>query len=79
MRQLNGVFTQVINGKHYRVGHPFKGCYKAISVDKDAYIFELMSLVGPRPERAVFIKELEAVIPYYRFRHAVKPGTSCLA
>jgi len=33
-----------------------------------------MSLVGPRPERQVFIKELEQKIPYYRFRLTVKPG-----
>ncbi|UYM15701.1 sugar transferase [Endozoicomonas euniceicola] len=35
-----------------------------------------MSMVGPRPEREVFIKELEKQIPYYRFRHAVKPGVT---
>lgn len=35
-----------------------------------------MSMVGPRPEREVFIDELEQEIPYYRFRHAVRPGVT---
>jgi sugar transferase (PEP-CTERM system associated) len=33
-----------------------------------------MSLVGPRPERPHFVKELSALIPFYDLRHAVKPG-----
>lgn len=33
-----------------------------------------MSFVGPRPEREHFIRELEAVIPYYGERFSVKPG-----
>jgi sugar transferase (PEP-CTERM system associated) len=33
-----------------------------------------MSLVGPRPERPVFVQELRDVIPFYDLRHAVRPG-----
>ena len=33
-----------------------------------------MSLVGPRPERPEFVKELTQVIPFYGQRHIVRPG-----
>lgn len=33
-----------------------------------------MSFVGPRPERAFFIKELDKRIPYYGKRFTIKPG-----
>jgi exopolysaccharide biosynthesis polyprenyl glycosylphosphotransferase len=33
-----------------------------------------MSAVGPRPERPEFVAQLEHRIPFYRLRHAVKPG-----
>ena len=33
-----------------------------------------MSFVGPRPERAEFIADLETKMPYYAERHMVKPG-----
>ncbi len=35
-----------------------------------------MSLVGPRPERPVFVQELRTVIPYYDLRHTIRPGIS---
>ncbi len=33
-----------------------------------------MAIVGPRPERPEFVELLSQQIPYYRQRHAVKPG-----
>ena len=33
-----------------------------------------MSFVGPRPERPEFVEQLAKSVPYYRSRHAVKPG-----
>jgi lipopolysaccharide/colanic/teichoic acid biosynthesis glycosyltransferase len=33
-----------------------------------------MSLIGPRPERMVFVKEFESELPHFRERLKVKPG-----
>ncbi|WP_159947754.1 exopolysaccharide biosynthesis polyprenyl glycosylphosphotransferase [Polaribacter septentrionalilitoris] len=33
-----------------------------------------MSLIGPRPERPEFVKDLEKEIPFYSIRHVVRPG-----
>lgn len=33
-----------------------------------------MSAVGPRPERPEFVCKLEGLVPFYRLRHAVRPG-----
>jgi sugar transferase (PEP-CTERM system associated) len=33
-----------------------------------------MTFIGPRPERPVFVEQLEREIPYYSQRHLVKPG-----
>ncbi|SKB60501.1 exopolysaccharide biosynthesis polyprenyl glycosylphosphotransferase [Salegentibacter holothuriorum] len=33
-----------------------------------------MSLIGPRPERPIFVKELSQAIPFYETRHVIKPG-----
>ena len=33
-----------------------------------------LSLIGPRPERLVFTETFDETIPYYNFRHNVKPG-----
>ncbi|CAH8295175.1 exopolysaccharide biosynthesis polyprenyl glycosylphosphotransferase [Mariniflexile fucanivorans] len=33
-----------------------------------------MSLIGPRPERPHFVRQLSQIIPFYETRHIVKPG-----
>lgn len=33
-----------------------------------------MALIGPRPERPEFVAQLTQDIPFYRARHAIKPG-----
>jgi exopolysaccharide biosynthesis polyprenyl glycosylphosphotransferase len=33
-----------------------------------------MSLIGPRPERPFFVRELSKMLPFYETRHIVKPG-----
>ncbi|WII92406.1 exopolysaccharide biosynthesis polyprenyl glycosylphosphotransferase [Kingella negevensis] len=35
-----------------------------------------MSLIGPRPEQKVFVEQFNERIPFYNYRHIVKPGLS---
>ncbi|MGA9598279.1 MAG: sugar transferase [Acidimicrobiia bacterium] len=35
-----------------------------------------LSLVGPRPERPVFTEQFEGSIPFYSYRHLVRPGVT---
>ena len=57
MRQLNGVYTQRSNRRHGRVGYVFQGRYKAILVQKDAYLLELSRYVVLNPVRAGIVKD----------------------
>jgi REP element-mobilizing transposase RayT len=56
MRELNGVYTQRFNRVHGRVGHVFQGRYKAILVQKDAYLLELARYVVLNPVRAGLVR-----------------------
>lgn len=33
-----------------------------------------MAIIGPRPERPVFVNEIAEVMPFYETRHVIKPG-----
>ena len=49
MRQLNGVYTQVFNRRHKRVGHLFQGRFKAILIQKDTHLLEACRYVVLNP------------------------------
>ncbi len=52
MRHLNGVYTQAYNRRHGLVGHLFQGRFKAILVDRDAYLLALCRYVERNPVAA---------------------------
>jgi hypothetical protein len=52
MRQLNGVYTQSMNRRYQRVGHVFQGRYKAIVVNRESHLLELLRYVVLNPVRA---------------------------
>lgn len=35
-----------------------------------------MSLIGPRPEQRVFVEKFQHELPFYMYRHMVRPGIS---
>ncbi len=53
---------------------------RSLRIDELPQLFNVlrgeMSFVGPRPERAHFILELERRLPYYTLRMTVRPGLS---
>ncbi|NVK43915.1 MAG: transposase [Oceanospirillaceae bacterium] len=66
MRQLNGVYTQRFNRQHRRVGHLLQGRYKAILVEKDAYLLELARYIVLNPVRAEMTSSRnEAIVKAY--------------
>lgn len=49
MRHINGVYTQDFNRRRIKVGHLFQGRFKAILVDRDAYLLNLCRYVERNP------------------------------
>jgi len=57
MRQLTGVYAQMFNKRHGRIGHLFQGRYKAILIQKDSHLLEVCRYVVLNPVRAGLVKE----------------------
>jgi REP element-mobilizing transposase RayT len=60
MRHINGVYTQAFNRRHGKVGHLFQGRFKAILVDREAYLLEVCRYVELNPVRAGTVKQPDA-------------------
>ena len=71
-----GILVEKNDQRITRVGR----IIRKLSLDEIPQLFNVikgeMSLVGPRPERPVFVEELRSGIPYYDIRHAVRPGVT---
>lgn len=68
------VWAQQNDDRITRVGHVIR----KLRIDELPQIFNVlkgeMAFVGPRPERPVFVEQLNEAIPFYSERHRVKPG-----
>jgi len=56
MKYLNGGYTQYYNRAHGRVGHVFQGRFKAILVEREAYLLELCRYIVLNPVRAQMVR-----------------------
>ena len=59
MRHINGVYTQRLNRQRGVDGHLFRGRYKAILVEEDAYLVELVRYIHLNPVKAGLVKKPE--------------------
>jgi putative transposase len=57
MRHINGVYTQSYNRRHGVVGHLLQGRFKAILVDRDAYLLEVCRYVELNAVRAGLVQK----------------------
>jgi putative transposase len=60
MRQLNGVYTQIYNRRHRKVGHLLQGRYKAVLIQKESHLLEVCRYVVLNPLRAKAVVRAES-------------------
>ena len=59
MRHINGVYTQRYNRRHRKDGQLFRGRYKAVTVDGDSYLLEVLRYIHRNPLQANLVKNLD--------------------
>jgi lipopolysaccharide/colanic/teichoic acid biosynthesis glycosyltransferase len=67
-------FTQLDDPRITRVGR----FLRATRLDEIPQLWNVLrgevALVGPRAEQVPFTRQFESIIPFYRYRHLVRPG-----
>ncbi len=58
IRHVNGVYTQRFNRKHKTDGQLFRGRYKAVVIEDDSHILEILRYIHWNPLRAGIVKIL---------------------
>lgn len=59
MRHINGVYTQRFNRAHKKDGPLFQGRYKAVLVEADSHLLEVMRYIHCNPLRSGIAKQLD--------------------
>lgn len=72
----NAYFAQEVDKRITRFGHVIR----KYRIDELPQFFNVlkgdMSLIGPRPEQRFFVERFESELPFYMYRHMVRPGIS---
>jgi REP element-mobilizing transposase RayT len=59
MRHINGIYTQGYNRLYSSDGQLFRGRYKAILIDADSYLLELVRYIHRNPVRAGIVRRID--------------------
>jgi len=59
MQNLCSRYTRWVNWRHNRIGHLFHGRYKAIMIDADSYLTQLVGYIHLNPVRARMVEKCE--------------------
>ncbi|MCK4839127.1 MAG: transposase [Desulfobulbaceae bacterium] len=62
MRHVNGVYTQRYNRAHKKDGQLFRGRFKAVVVDSDNYLLEVLRYIHNNPVRARIVENVSDFI-----------------
>jgi len=59
MRHINGIYTQRFNRRHNNDGQLFRGRYKAVLIDADSYLLEVLRYIHRNPLQAGIVDNLK--------------------